>query len=105
MEGEVRRFGCIGGATPEGTRGGERQAEEAAGGSDTRQRHAEGPHDKKMVTPVARREAVAHLCQTYAVSERRACRVIGSDRSSVRYRSCRPDDAAIRQRLRSLAAE
>ena len=58
-----------------------------------------------MVTPVARREAVAHLCQTYAVSQRRACRVIGSDRSSVRYRSCRPDDAAIRQRLRSLAAE
>jgi len=31
--------------------------------------------------------------------------VIGSDRSSVRYRSYRPDDAAIRQRLRSLAAE
>ena len=58
-----------------------------------------------MVTPVAGREAVAHLCQTYAVSQRRACRVIGSDRSSVRYRSCRPDDAAIRQRLRSLAAE
>ena len=58
-----------------------------------------------MVTPVARREAVAHLCQTYAVSERRACRVIGSDRTSIRYRSQRPDDAVIRQRLRCLAAE
>src|SRR5260370_21235259 len=39
----------------------------------------------KMVTPVARREAVAHLCQTYSVSQRRACRVVGSDRTSVRY--------------------
>src|SRR5437764_2672076 len=105
VEGQVRGLGCVGGAPPEGARGGERQAEEAAGGSDARQCHAEGPHHKKMVTPVARREAVAHLCQTYAVSQRRACRVIGSDRSSVRYRSCRPDDAAIRQRLRSLAAE
>jgi putative transposase len=57
-----------------------------------------------MVTPVARREAVAHLRQTYAVSERRACRVIGSDRSTMRYESRRPDDAAIRVRLRELAA-
>ena len=57
-----------------------------------------------MVTPVARREAVVHLRQTYAVSERRACKVIGSDRSSMRYESRRPDDAAIRTRLRELAA-
>lgn len=57
-----------------------------------------------MVTPVARREAVAHLRQSWQVSERRACAVIGSDRSSVRYRSRRPDDGAIRARLRALAA-
>jgi putative transposase len=57
-----------------------------------------------MVTPVARREAVVHLRQTYAVSERRACKVIGSDRSSVRYESRRPDDGGIRARLRELAA-
>jgi putative transposase len=57
-----------------------------------------------MVTPVARREAAAHLCQTYEVSQRRACRAIGTDRSSVRYRSRRPDDAVLRARLRELAA-
>jgi putative transposase len=57
-----------------------------------------------MVTPVARREAVAHLCGVHEVSQRRACRAIGVDRTSVRYRSRRPDDGAIRTRLRELAA-
>ena len=43
-----------------------------------------------MVTPAARREAVAHLRVAYEVSERRACSTLGSDRTSVRYRSIRP---------------
>ncbi|SKA26052.1 HTH-like domain-containing protein [Enhydrobacter aerosaccus] len=38
------------------------------------------------------------------MSDRRACVVIGSDRSSIRYWSRRPDDAAIRTRLWELAA-
>jgi putative transposase len=58
-----------------------------------------------MVTPVARREAVVHLRSTFEVSERRACSALGTDRTSVRYRSTRPDDAAIRVRLRELAAQ
>lgn len=58
-----------------------------------------------MVTPVVRREAIVYLRETYAVSERRACRTTGTDRSSVRYRSVKPDDAPIRERLRSLSAE
>jgi transposase InsO family protein len=37
------------------------------------------------------------------MSERRACTIIAADRSSVRYRSRRPDDAALRGRLRELA--
>ena len=57
-----------------------------------------------MVTPAARREAVAHLRVAYEVSERRACSALGADRASVRYRGRRPDDAAIRARLRELAA-
>ncbi|SEN25092.1 HTH-like domain-containing protein [Bradyrhizobium sp. OK095] len=57
-----------------------------------------------MVTPVARRQAVAHLCSSFEVSQRRACEVIGADRSSVRYLSLRPDDATIRVRLRELAS-
>jgi transposase InsO family protein len=51
------------------------------------------------------REAVAHLQASLGMSERRACRVVGADRKSVRYRSTRPDDADLRERLRSLAAE
>ena len=56
-----------------------------------------------MVTPAARREAVAHLEQGYKMSERRACSVIGADRSSVRYRHRRPDDRELRKVLRSAA--
>lgn len=37
------------------------------------------------------------------MSERRACSVIGADRTSIRYRSRRPDDAELRGRLRDLA--
>jgi len=58
-----------------------------------------------MVTPVARREAVAHLRDTYEVSQRRACGAVGADRSSIRYRGRRPGDEAIRARLRELAAQ
>ena len=57
-----------------------------------------------MVTPAARREAVAHLRLAFEVSERRACSTLGADRTSIRYRSIRPDDAAVRARLRELAA-
>ena len=49
-----------------------------------------------MVTPAARREAVAHLEEGYEMSERRACSLIGADRSSVRYRHRRPDDRELR---------
>ena len=48
-----------------------------------------------MVTPAARREAVGDLEESLEVSERRACSIIAADRSSVRYRSRRPDDAAL----------
>jgi putative transposase len=39
------------------------------------------------------------------MSERRACRLIRADRKTVRYRSRRPRDDALRGRLRELAAE
>ena len=39
------------------------------------------------------------------MSERRACRVIGVDRTSIRYRAKRRDDAELRARLRALAQE
>jgi putative transposase len=58
-----------------------------------------------MVTPAAKREAVVHLVTTYEMSERRACQTIQADRKMVRYRSRRPADDALRQRLRELAGE
>lgn len=58
-----------------------------------------------MVTPAARRQAVAHLCSAYEVSQRRACHAIGAERTSIRYRSIRPDDAVLRGRLRELAVQ
>ena len=57
------------------------------------------------MTPAARRRAIARLREVYAVSERRACRMMDVDRSSVRYRSIRPDDGATRDRLRAPSAE
>jgi putative transposase len=37
-----------------------------------------------MVTPDAKRAAMAHLCETQEVSQRRACAVLIVDRSSIR---------------------
>ncbi|MAL75014.1 MAG: IS3 family transposase [Rhodospirillaceae bacterium] len=58
---------------------------------------------KKVLTPAAKREAVAHLQACHGMSERRACRVIDADRKSVRYRSTRDDDSELREKLRELA--
>jgi putative transposase len=58
-----------------------------------------------MVTPAARRNVIAHVVAGHDVSERRACRTLGVDRSSHRYRSRRPDDAGLRARIRTLAHE
>ena len=43
--------------------------------------------------------------EAHGISERRACAILGADRSTARYRSRRPDDAATRSRLRALAGE
>jgi putative transposase len=58
-----------------------------------------------MVGPAAKRAAVAHLQTLMGLSERRACSIVGADRTMVRYRSCRPPDAELRARLRELANE
>ena len=58
-----------------------------------------------MVTPSAKRQAVAQLVASHKMSERRACRVIGCCRMSMRYRTVRQDDPALRERLNVLAKE
>lgn len=58
-----------------------------------------------MVGPAARREAVTHLREAMNLSERRACQIVGADRRMVRYKSIRPPDTALRERLRELASQ
>ncbi len=43
--------------------------------------------------------------ERHGLSQRHACRLVGLDRSTLRYQRKRTDDAAVRQRLRELAAE
>ena len=57
-----------------------------------------------MVTPDARRKAVSHAQAEHDVSQRRACQALAVDRSSVRYRSVRPDDGDLRETIRTIAA-
>lgn len=58
-----------------------------------------------MVTPDAKRKVVAHVCEVHGVSERRACRALRVDRSTVRYHSIRPDDEPLRTAMRAVATE
>lgn len=58
-----------------------------------------------MVTPDAKRDAVVHAMQEHGVSQRRACEALSVDRSSMRYRSVRPDDASIREAMKKIASE
>src|SRR5258707_925962 len=61
---------------------------------------------QKTVTPTARRQAVRHLRAAYRMSERRACRVLGAQRRTMRYqRRTRSDEPQVRERLQALAAE
>lgn len=58
-----------------------------------------------MVGPAAERAAVAHLQTVMDLSERRACQIVGADRTMVRYRSRRQPEMELRTRLRDLANE
>lgn len=55
--------------------------------------------------PAARREAVEHLQEQHGFSQRRACRLTGTNRSSLFYQAQRPSDGELRQRLKELAQE
>lgn len=47
---------------------------------------------------------MTRLCEERGLSQRRACRLVGIDHSTLRYQARRADDQPIRQRLRELAA-
>lgn len=52
-----------------------------------------------------KREVVAYLQAEHGLSERRACHIVGADRTMIRYRSQRAPDTVLRGRLRDLANE
>ena len=81
------------------------QAEEAAGRDDAGQRDPEGHQQPKVVTPAAQRQAVAHACAVHEVSERRACQTIGRGSLIDALSTRRAGDAAVRLRIRELAAQ
>ena len=55
--------------------------------------------------PAQRRAAVTYAQERLGLSQRRACQLVGVARSTARYRSRRRPDAALRTRLRELAAQ
>lgn len=58
-----------------------------------------------MVAPGVKREALAYVVAVHGVSQRRAYKTLAVDRSSVRYRSVRPDDTEARAAMKAVAAE
>jgi len=58
------------------------------------------------VKPAQRRAAVAYAQERFGCSQRRACRLVGSCRSTIRYRPRQHgDDPTLRTRLRELAGQ
>lgn len=58
-----------------------------------------------MVTPAGKRDAVTHLRSEHGVSERRACKALAVDRSTIRYQSKRDDDSELRKAMKRVTAE
>ena len=57
------------------------------------------------MTPGLRRSAVTWAIREKGYSQRRACKLVGIEPKTCRYVSLRPDDGAVRTRLRILASE
>mgnify|MGYP004075880263 CR=1 FL=1 len=56
-----------------------------------------------MVTPAVERDAVAHLQTAFGMSERRACKILGCFRMTMRYQTRRTDDVVLRERMKAIA--
>ena len=59
----------------------------------------------KLIRSADRCAAVEKLMADHGSSERRACRLIGVNRSAWQYESLREQDGAVRERLREIANE
>ncbi len=83
---------------------GEREAQAAGGRSVAGPAHAAGDRPKKAVRPRHRRELGRWTQAAFVVSERRVSRLLPIQLATLRYRSRRDPQTALRMRLRELAA-
>ena len=79
---EVRRDDCVGGGAVADAGGREPTAEEAAGGVDADVSALKDLLGKKLTRSVDRYAAVEKLMANHGFSERRACRLVGVNRSA-----------------------
>src|ERR1700726_4654800 len=103
LEEALWRVGHWRAAASEAARGREPQAEAARRGPQPRQAHFAGCSVKKALRPDRRRELVRQVQATHGVSERRSCVALGIERSTIRCRSTKTDQAPLRLRIRDLA--
>jgi hypothetical protein len=89
-------------AAAQAARGRELKAAEGGGRSEPRQRDAAGRAPPKALKPVRKRKLVDELRGDWDVSIRRACRVFLLDTSTYHYKSRRPGQAALEQRIKEI---
>lgn len=94
---------AVGDAASAPARGGERQAQAAGGGSQSRQGDAAGCRLAEALRPDRRRQLVDDVRSTWQVSIRRACGVLRAERSSYHYRGRRADQADLKKRMKEIA--
>ena len=82
----------------------EQPAEEDRCRSHARQGHVAGRAFKKALKPVRRRRLVDEVRQDWKVSIRRACSCLRIDTSLYHYKSKRGDQAALKARIKEIAA-
>ena len=58
-----------------------------------------------MVTPAAKKPAVAHMIKQFSLSERRACELAGISRTGYRYKRVPSKDEPLKERLLELASK
>jgi len=58
-----------------------------------------------VVTPQAKRACCQAMVETHSRSERRACQLVGANRTSVRYVSHKPEEELLKEKITSIAHE
>ena len=89
------------GASPAGRR--KPATETDGGGASAGHPSAESDQRKKLVGPKAKRAAAQWSAERFGLSQRRVCRLLALDRQTLRYRSRRHEDEALRTRIREIA--